>query len=388
MKQHISLVIALFFSVGLFAQSDAERMAKDIEIAENILIKLTQQQLQNDNWYGDVEGKYIEGYGVVFTVHTSLEVYAFGLGKDEIQIRGGNGRGFAVKNGTRNRGFAVLGDDDVAEEQLDREEIIQNTATQFLTNYAFLLHQLEPSDKVLLNFVDDWEEAAIINPFPGNRKSKQRTATLTAEVEYQHVKAFKSRQIDEAAFLEKVRFSEADDEHKEDSDIEMLITILNRLYDEDMSETFVIYDAGHYTTITGLGVIVELEVNHAEEDDNYNTRSSARDSWNFNYGSNNNDCRCPDDDKKRSRADSLFSVNFKPFLQSFKENLVEYGQTVQSLNENEILIFRLHFDDGSDDGKLVDVSVSQEVLNEYAAQSINFKSAVAKVKVVEKKAGR
>lgn len=376
------LSVAVLGSFSLAAQTDAERMAKDIEIAENILLKLTQQQLQNDNWYGDVEGKYIEGYGVVFTVHTSLEVYALGFGKDEIQIRSGNRRSFTVKNGSR--GFAVLGDDDVQEEQLDREEVIHNTAIQFLTNYAFLLHHLQPSDKILLNFVDDWEEAAVINPFPNNRRSKQRTATLTAEVEYKEVQALKSRKIDEEAFLEQVRFSEAADEDKNDPDIEMLITILNRLYDEDLSETFVIYNAGHYTSIVGLGVIVELEVDHAIE----RNGSDARDAWIFNYSNNGNDCQCPDDDKQRSLKDSLFSVHYQPFMQSFKENIIEYGQTVQSLNEDEMLMFRLHFDNGSDEGKMVDVSISQAVLNDYAAQKMSLKNAVSKVKVVEKKQGR
>ncbi|MEM9850188.1 MAG: hypothetical protein AAF847_20015, partial [Bacteroidota bacterium] len=185
MKHIFIIAFSLLLSASLLAQDvDTEKMSRDIEIAEDILIKLTQQQMSTDAWQDDVEGKYIEDYGIVFTVRTMVESYAIGLGKGQFYIRDGR---VNIKGG---RGLAFLEGEDVKEEQLDRMEIINNTAINFLSNYAFLIRQLEADDKILLNFVDDWEEAAVINPFPGNRTSQRRTATLTAETSYKDIKDF------------------------------------------------------------------------------------------------------------------------------------------------------------------------------------------------------
>lgn len=141
MKFNILLILG-FLVVGnlSFAQSyDADKMARDIEIAEDVLIKLIQQQLNTETWRDDVEGKYVDDYGVVFTIRTLAESYAVGFGKDQIYIR--NGR-FGIKGG-----LALLDKDEVADEQFDRMEVIRTTAIDFLTDYAFLIRQLQADDK-------------------------------------------------------------------------------------------------------------------------------------------------------------------------------------------------------------------------------------------------
>jgi hypothetical protein len=377
MKQLIILTIAVLISTGLSAQSDADRMAKDIEIAENILMKLTQQELQDDAWNDDVEGKYIDDYGIVFTIRTMTEAYAFGFGRGEVYIRGGR----VGMNGTRRSNY-ILEKDEVEDEQYDRQDIIQKTAERFLTDYAFLIRQLQPDEKILLNFVDDWEEAAVINPFPNNRRSKSRTATLTAEVQYEYVQDLKARKLTEEQFLDKVRFSENAKEEARDPDVEMLLTILNRLYDEDLSETFVIYDNGQYNTIRGLGTIVDLHVHSAGEEHN---RWEVRGDWRgFDVNNNDEDCDCPDEKEQRKEQEKEFSKNFDPFIESFKENIIEYGQTVESLEEGEVLMFHLHFNQGVED-KVIDVTVNQETLTNYSTGSLNMEKAMAQIKVKEGK---
>ncbi|MEM1328786.1 MAG: hypothetical protein AAGI23_22710 [Bacteroidota bacterium] len=378
MKQHVTLAIALLFSMSLFAQIDADRMAKDIEIAENILMKLTQQELQDDAWHDDVEGKYIDGYGIVFTIRTMTEAYAFGFGREQIYIRGAK---VGIKGGRRIGGVAVLEGDDVEDEQFDRQDIIQRTAERFLTDYAFLIRQLQPDERILLNFVDDWEEAAVINPFPGNRRSQRRTATLTAEVEYKYVQDLKMRKLTDEEFLDKVKFSEDAKEEARDPDVEMLITILNRLYDEDLSETFVINDAGEYNTIRGLGTIVDLRVHSAGDK---SSRWEIRTDWgSFDMNEENEDCNCPDDKEARKEREKEFSEKFEPFIDSFKENVIEYGQTVESLEAGEVLMFHLRF--SSFDNKVIDVTVPQDALINYANGSIKLDKAMDEIKVKEGK---
>ncbi|MEM9888445.1 MAG: hypothetical protein AAF849_21300, partial [Bacteroidota bacterium] len=251
---------------------------------------------------------------------------------------------------------------------------------------------------ILLNFVDDWEEAAVINPFPGNRTSQRRTATLTAETSYKDIKDFRSRKISEEEFLTRIRFSKDSKEEANDPDIELLISIINRLYDEDLSETFVIDDVGRYTNIRGLGAIIDLDVERVTEEDDFiiwsdNGRTRSWRKYKTKGGevelsevkvpkiSMDKDCDCPDKEEEEEEANKeAFNKLYEPFMDSFKENLVEYGQTVQSLEEDEMLMFRLHFNDFDID-YVVDVSVAQSVLEQYATESITLEKAIGKVKV-------
>ncbi|MEM9849256.1 MAG: hypothetical protein AAF847_15330 [Bacteroidota bacterium] len=384
MKYIAFITFSLLLSIVVQAQNyDAKRMAKDIEVAEDILIKLIQQQISTDTWQDDVEGKYIEDYGVVFTVRTMVESYAIGVGKGQIYLRDGR---ISVK-GVR-KGLTLLEEKEVEEEQLDRMEIINNTAVNFLSNYAFLIGQLDAEDKILLNFVDDWEEAAIINPFPGNRTSQRRTATLTAEALYKDIKAFRSKKISEEEFVNRIQFSEDAEEEASDPDIELLISIINRLYDEDLSETFVINDAGRYTDINGLGTIIDLDVENKRDGDGFTVWSNNGRTWRkyntrddvFEEEEIDEDCNCPKAEAQRKEQTEAFNKLYDPFMESFKENLVAYGQTVQSLADDEMLMFRLHFNDFNL-AYVVDVSVEQAVLKQYADAAISLEQAVQQVKV-------
>ncbi|MEN0049289.1 MAG: hypothetical protein AAF806_19675 [Bacteroidota bacterium] len=381
MKYTILFILGFLVNTSIFAQDhDTEKMTRDIEVAEDVLIKLIQQQLNTETWQDDVEGKYLENYGVVFTIRTLAESYAIGVGKDQIYIR--NGR-FGIKGG-----LSLLDKDEVKDEQFDRVEIIRTAAINFLTDYAFLIRQLESNEKILLNFVDDWDESVIINPFPDRSPSQKRTATLTAEVQRKDINDFRRRDISEDEFIDRIRFSENEEEQIEDPDIELLISILNRLYDEDLTETFVIDGSGKYTSIQGLGTIIDLDVYYPREEE----VESGIIIWNDSYSNKRRVYRSSREGQNRERGEeeeeeaqkATFSDAYDEFIKGFKENMIEYGQTVKSLKDEEMLMFRLHFD-SFNDAYLVDVSVSQSVLQAYDEGKISLAKAVDEVKVAKKK---
>ncbi|MEM8528710.1 MAG: hypothetical protein AAGG68_29010 [Bacteroidota bacterium] len=381
MKYTILLTIGFLISFNTFAQNyDAEKMRRDIEVAEDVLIKLTEQQLNAETWQDDVEGKYVEGYGIVFTIRTMTESYALGIGKDQIYVR--NGR-FGVKGG-----LALLDKDEVEDEQFDRVEIIRTTAINFLTDYAFLIRQLQPSDKILLNFVDDWDEPVIINPFPDRSPSQKRTATLTAEIQRKYINEFRRRTLSEEEFIDRIRFSEEEKEEVSDPDIELLISIFNRLYDEDLTETFIINDRGRYDKIQGLGTIIDLNIYSPLEAEEIESGIIVWKDGNSNrrrvYRSNKEEQDRETDEKEEEETQrASYSKNYDAFIEGFKENVIEYGQTVKSLESNEMLMFRLHFNTFNDD-YLVDVSVSQSILQDYAEGKIPLDKAMESVKVAKK----
>jgi len=380
MKYTILLIVGFLAYATAFSQNyDVEKMTKDIEIAEDVLVKLTQQQLNTETWRDDVEGKYLEDIGIVFTIRTMTESYALGIGKDQIYIK--NGR-FGVKGG-----FSLLDKDDVEDQQFDRMEVIRTTAINFLTDYAFLIRQLQPDEKILLNFVDDWDESVVINPFPDRSPSQKRTATLTAEIQRKDINDFRRRDISEDEFIDRIRFSENETEEAKDPDIELLISILNRLYDEDLTETFIIDGSGKYTSIQGLGTIIDLNVYYPREEET----GSGIIIWNDRYSekrkvyrtSREGQNRETDEEEEEKTQKATYSKNYDTFINDFKENVIEYGQTVKSLEDKEMLMFRLHFD-SFNDTYLVDVSVPQSTLQNYAEGKISLEKAVEAVKVVKK----
>src|SRR5688572_12462063 len=95
MKRMINFLMGGVIVLGaqlVQAQSvDESRMNRDIEIAENILSTLIKQELDKRNFFPvEIRGSYRAGYGVTFTIPTSML----------LPMKVGNGENVYILDGT------------------------------------------------------------------------------------------------------------------------------------------------------------------------------------------------------------------------------------------------------------------------------------------------
>lgn len=97
MKRVIYFLIVGLMTVNasVFAQKSDDRMKRDIAVMETALSEMIKQELDQRNFFfSQIKGNYVAGYGVTFTVPTSMISSGWSTGGNAVIVDGQNG-GFA-----------------------------------------------------------------------------------------------------------------------------------------------------------------------------------------------------------------------------------------------------------------------------------------------------
>ncbi|NJL75970.1 MAG: hypothetical protein HC892_14060 [Saprospiraceae bacterium] len=245
------------------------------------------------------------------------------------------------------------------------DENVKSIAITFLKEYAQLIKQLEVQEKILLTFVDDFEENYALAWIDGRPPVEARRSTFTAEVLKKDIEDYKSLKINEEEFISRIKVTKRGDEEVSNPDVERLITIFERIYQEDNANlTVVLSDMNQYTYVEGLGVVLNFNLHNTEEHDEFDREDQMT--------------RQQIETAEKARQEAL-KRQFDIFIKTFKENVIEYGRTVKSLKSDEMLIFKLHVH-GLVPNQ-AEVSVKKSILEDYDQRKISLTQAIERVKV-------
>jgi len=145
------MVSILFLSTITYAQIDNDKMAKDLRVASKVLETLTQGDdhlmMYNDN----VEGNYIEGYGVIFGIGGGYSIfmkqkgnyaYSYSYGGESTVV-------VAPKAEAKAKAVAKMKSD---KESVDPDQVdFENIMIEFLADYSQMINQLKPEDKIVVS---------------------------------------------------------------------------------------------------------------------------------------------------------------------------------------------------------------------------------------------
>lgn len=404
MKQ-IILVIALFSATMGFAQTiDQQRMNRDIEVAENILSALIKQQNSADGFYmvgnhSGVEGTYLEGYGVVFSINqSSTHFYALApraaatrkADKDVQVYSYGYGQGKSQSDAAR---------DSIAVEQ---NKILKEAMQLFLSDYAYLIGQLKPEEKIMLrNDRNGWDFGNIYNiAIAGVGMSLENSSpTLSAEAKVSDIQSYQSGKLNREQFLQRIAIVENSRQAEVEPDVKLLASVFERLYQDDLSENFRITGRSGYQRLAGLGLIYSFNFSQG----GYFSWGSGAASTLFSVrGKNraititgsgdivNGDVKTDEQKtgEKEGNSKAEIQKQYDDFLNTFKQNMIEYGRLAKSLPADELLIFRLNFQgldcDDCAIAEHVELTVKGSVLKDFDAGKISVAQGVSQIKMTKK----
>ena len=147
--------------------------------------------------------------------------------------------------------------------------------------------------------------------------------------------------------------------------------MIGSLYSSDLSDTYYMTSEPWYDRIQNMGVTYHIKV-----------VSSIQVNNGYNLPTIN---RLVDTKEERN---TIIEGMYEGFLESIKENMLEYGHVLKSLNDNESLNFIINLTecDGCDMPKEIELSVPMSVILEYHNGAIFDIEAMDKIqlKVLEK----
>lgn len=371
------MVSALFLSTMTYAQVDDEKMTKDLRVASKVLEMLTQGDDHLMMYSDNVEGNYIEGYGVIFGIAGGYSVfwkqkgnyaYSYNYGGDvnvvvapEVEVKIKAEAKAKADAKSKSKSEKNSNDDDEELAQIDFENIM----IEFLADYSQMINQLKPEDKILVStkksdYMYVTDKTATINEGKGHG--------TTAELLKKDHNDYMNGKINREQLIAKIKVNKNNGTELRSKDLDLFGSMLKTLYEDSYSDTYFISWKPDYERIKGVGAIYSFKV-YSSYDENGLYRMPSIDKSGLTGEARN------------ENVEKLYPV----FVKSMKENLIQYGRTINSLGSDEVVILKVTLTKCDDCSipKKVQFSVKQSVLADFNAARISQDAAVSKIKTSE-----
>jgi hypothetical protein len=385
MKKLLSVVM-MMIAVGLIAQSNEkeERMKRDVEVAENVLSTLVRQQMERKNsfWGFEVKGSYTPGYGVTLRIPYDNWNYAVGVATtspvvwdDGDRIGVGQSGGVTILNRSQakeefaakemtERDLKRLKEDKSAKRDSARNaygDRLLEASKMFLADYGDLIG-LEPNEKIMITTKSDRGNYNF--SWSGDVKAPKKKV-ISVEAIKSDLTQFKQGKMSREQLLGRFKVVNSDVSDESAPDLELLSTILGRLYRSDLSKTFFTENTPYYERMKDFGVTFYMQV--------YSSNESGYKRWNMPTV----DLQDVSQEERDKKVKELYPL----FEKDIKENLLEYGRTLSSLKDEELLILDVTLTRCVSCGipATVELSVKASVLKEYGSGKLSKEAAIAKI---------
>lgn len=398
----ISMLLSLVLivcSTGLLQAQQSESLKRDMEVTSNLLSTLLKTNTGNSfNRVGTdgIETSYNEGFGVVYDLKgggfvflNSGQYVAFRtqtLGSDpkmeEIEEIDQNVANKAVSvarssgniNGVNLPG-RVLGTTSFwsGTNQIE-EEATDESIKEFLIEYGSFLKELKPEEKIMVQY----PFVKMENRGQLNREGSvwgfnaDKKATRSFSISKKDADAYRNGSITKEEAISRIEMEEQLPEEIS-TDLKVLGDLMNSLYSVSNSKSYFSNSNPTIVKTKGMGAIYSWAVYSAYNAYNEFGRIS------FNLPTLGADLV---DDAERNK---LVKAAYPAFLESFKENLVDYGRTIKSLENNEKIVFNIKMTrcQGCGIPDVLKVEMDRATIEEYNQGKLSRSQAISRLKVIE-----
>jgi hypothetical protein len=365
------VMMCLIAFSGFAQKIDNERLKRDIAVAENVLSTLLRQATTTGRtayYFGEVKGNYMTGYGVIFNV--PFNEWSFIAGDATTINR--NGQGYVITWDSQPRVAVARGNNNQEEKETRLKTLSEASVDSlrtvaknnyleamktFLADYGDMISQLGPNEKIMVTNrgnSNNWEYGV----------RRQRTM-LSAEISKADLTLFKQGKLNREQVLSKIKVVNTESAEEVEKDLELLASILGRLYRSDLSKSY--YQDGnlYYERLSNYGVIYYMQV-----------YSSSRDADDTHIMPTLN-LR----DLSQEERDEKVKEMYPAFEKDLRENLLEYGRTIRSLKPEEMIMVQVILTkcEGCKIPATLELTVKAGVLQDYTAGKISKDVALAAI---------
>ena len=396
MKKMIQTLLCVAFVLAMqaaFSQKvDEERMARDIAIAENILGTVIKQQFEKQKLFFPLEIKsnYQPGYGITFYIpadYTTPIVFSIDRGdnfiwereiiqppgpgvnysrsEDDYENQSNDKKPTAPEKETirlkdKNKEQAKLDMDSVRD--LYNAKVIEAAKT-FIVDYGDMITQLTPTERIIVSNQGDRPRRWVNQYFNSPNRSH-----LSIEAVKGDLTQYKQNKINRDQLLAKIKVLNTETVDEVEPDLELLSSIFTRLYRPDLSKTFFIQDQVYFERLKDYGVVYYMQAVSSQE---------------LGYSKRYVMPTVGLDDVDQATRDKTIKELYPKFEQDLKDNILEYGRTLKSLKDNEVLVFQVKLTRCSGCGipSTLEYTIKSSVLKDFNGGTLSKSAASGKFEV-------
>ena len=368
---------------------DEQRMQRDIAVGENVLGTLIKQQFNNQRTFFPLEirGSYQAGYGVTFSLpadFTTPIALTIGSGSGDMFIYNNEPPGVQVYssdqariNESRNdlarssEGSVSLRDRTRERKMLDMDSVrdaynlkVIEAAKTFLVDYGDMIAQLAPNEKVIISNQGNQPRVWVGQYFNAPKRSHLSIEALKSDLTQ-----FRQTKITRDQALAKIKVVNTETVEAVEPDLELLSSIFSRLYSQDLSKTYFTGDNVYFERLKDFGVIYYMQLYSGIERGDYSRRYVMP-----TLGLDN-----VDQETKDKKVKELYPK----FEQELKDNILEYGRTLKSLKDEEVLVFQIAMTkcEGCKIPSSLELSIKGSILKEFSTGKIDHNAALGKFSI-------
>ena len=378
-------VVLVMFTLPVMAQKvDDERMNRDIEVARNVLSTLIKQQFDNQRTFFPLEigGSYQAGYGVTFTLpadFTTPIVLAIPSSRNGVVVTDGRGvapgvtyeyhfdseeqfdeeRSDASVSSLKDRARQKRRNQMDSTRDAYNDKVVDAVKT-FLLDYGDMLSQLPAGEKIVISNQGNQPRVWVNQFFNSPKRTHLSIETTKADIV-----AYRQGKMSRDQALSKIKVVNTETVSEVEPDLELLVSMFNRLYRPDLSKTYFTENNIYYERLKDFGAIFYMNVYSAIETSRGLFRMPTTGEQNL------------DLETRNKKVKELYPS----FEKELKENILEYGRTVKSLNNDEVLVFQVRLTKcpSCNIPSTLECTVSGSVLKDYNAGKIEKNNALSKI---------
>ena len=362
---------------------DEQRMQRDIEVAENVLSTLIRQQLNKRNFFPfEVEGNYSPGYGVTFRLpmdfggpmmlsldnspnifwtpgpdgSSSYSISSDGEGPHKEDCE--DCEKVRVKNKVKALSVRKSSNDSL--NKMANQKIIE-ASREFIADYGDLIGQLTPEEKIRITNRNEGQRFW----YAGANSPKRKFISL--ECSKGDITQFKQGKLTREQFMAKINVVDSETSDELSPDLELLSSIFNRLYRSDLSKSYYSQENIYYERLKDYGVVYYMQVVSSVETD---------------YKKFNMPTIDLEDIDKQTR-DKKVAELYPVFEKDVKESILEYGRTLKSLKDDEMVVLNIRLTKCQACGipSTLELSVKDSVLKDFSSGKLTKEAALLKINV-------
>lgn len=381
------LVSMMISPIAMAQKIDDDRMKRDISVAENVLATLIKQQFSNQRTFFplEVSGSYQAGYGVTFMIpadFTTPIVFSVSGGTNnngDVVVWGNESNGvqsFSLSsedeqevrnalNGDRTMRLKEKGKRNPLNMDSIRDTYnlkVIDAAKAFLVDYGDMITQLGANEKIVITNQGNQPKQWVNQYFNAPKRTH-----LSIEFSKADMAQYKQGKISREQALNKVKVVNTETVEEVEPDLELLASIFNRLYRRDLSTTYFADENVYFERLKDFGVIYYMKVYSSIPRD-YNRFAMPTIKL---------------DDLDLETRNKKVAELYPKFEKELKENVVEYGRTLKSLKQNEVLVFQVQVTQcpACKIPSTLELTVPGSALLDLNAGKIDKNSAMSKISI-------
>lgn len=399
----ISMLLSLVLivcSTGLLQAQQSESLKRDMEVTSNLLSTLLKTNTGNSLMRVGTDGietSYNEGFGVVYDLKGSNVVFrsvlqGFATAAKSPYSNSASEIVEKKENNEENRaqGVATVGakSENISissygqagdfstsiwrsnSEKSEQEK--ESAVKEFLIEYGSFLKDLKPNEKIMVQYPLVQFEANERQNNEGRvflNINADKFATKSFSILKKDADAYRSGSISKEEALNRISVEENLPEEIA-TDLRVLGELMNSLYSERSSKSYFSTSNPSIVRTKGMGAVYSWAV-YSGYNDNLGYRLPTLVRGEQSVDENN--------------RNEIVKAAYPAFLESFKENLVDYGRTIKSLENNEKIVFNIKMTrcQGCGIPDVLKVEMDKATIEEYNQGKLSRSQAISRLKVIE-----